>query len=444
MMERLMSNPVDRLSSADCMYLAMQRASVPNQFGAILLLEPTDGFNLPGLMRTLGERISAIPRMRQRAMKAPWGCGRPVWIDDATFAVERHLRLLECPSPGDESALLSVAAGLLARRLPVDRPLWSATVVTGLTKGRVALVLVAQHALADGIGGLAVLYALADGAAPGTCRTFPLAPPSTSRLAADAMLTRVRLLTRAMSPIRSALESTGSRSHSRIGQAASCSLSKPTGGERRLAITRTNTADILAAAHRHDATVNDVLLSAIGGALGRYLGECGEHADTVVVGIPVGMRQAATVGDIGNRTMQIRVAIPTAGEPALRLRRVKHAMRVSKRSAPGPISAASASVVVRAMLAVGIYQWYMRRQRYLHCVVTNVHGPDRRLTLCGAPVTDIVPLAVGGGGNVVVTFAALSYAGTLVVTVIADPDPLPDLAEITVPLAGELRTLFTM
>jgi diacylglycerol O-acyltransferase len=44
----------------------------------------------------------------------------------------------------------------------------------------------------------------------------------------------------------------------------------------------------------------------------------------------------------------------------------------------------------------------------------------------------------------VVTFAALSYAGTLVVTVIADPDPLPDLAEITVPLAGELRTLFTM
>ena len=86
----------------------------------------------------------------------------------------------------------------------------------------------------------------------------------------------------------------------------------------------------------------------------------------------------------------------------------------------------------------------MRRQRYLHCVVTNVHGPDRRLTLCGAPVTDIVPLAVGGGGNVVVTFAALSYAGTLVVTVIADPDPLPDLAEITVPLAGELRTLFTM
>jgi len=347
-----------------------------------------------------------------------------------------------CSPLGDESSLLAIAAGLLIRPLRVDRPLWSATVVTGLTDGRVALILVVQHALADGIGGLAVLDALVDGAAaPGTCRTFPLPPPSISHLAADAMLDRLHALTRGVGRIRRALKLTRIGDHPRIGRAARCSLTKPAGGDRRLAVTRMRTDDVLSAAHRHDATVNDILLSAIGGTLGRYLAARGEHPDAVVLGIPVGMRDAATVADMGNRASEIRVAIPTAGAPLARLDRVAHTMRVSKRAPMGPMTIVIASVVIRAALAVGIYEWYMRRQRYLHSVVTNVHGPDRQLTVCGAPVTDILPLAVGGGGNVKMIFAALSYAGTLAIAVIADPDIMPELAGITAALDTELHAV---
>ena len=74
-------------------------------------------------------------------------------------------------------------------------------------------------------------------------------------------------------------------------------------------------------------------------------------------------------------------------------------------------------------------------------MATNVRGPDSVQTFCGAPVTEILPLAVGGGGNVTVTFAALSYAGMLAVSLTADPDVMIDLDETTAALQGQLDAL---
>jgi diacylglycerol O-acyltransferase / wax synthase len=128
-------------------------------------------------------------------------------------------------------------------------------------------------------------------------------------------------------------------------------------------------------------------------------------------------------------------------EPRERLQRVAAIMRVRKRSPMGPSVSLIASALVRAATTLHIYGWYMRRQRYLHTVVTNLHGPDAPRTYCGAPIVEIIPLAVGGGGNVAVTFAALSYAGTLEVSVTADPDCLPDLVHITATLQAELDEL---
>ncbi|CAN5654601.1 hypothetical protein BH09ACT7_BH09ACT7_19570 [soil metagenome] len=254
------------------------------------------------------------------------------------------------------------------------------------------------------------------------------------------MLGRIQVLARALGRMRLAtLPRIGD--HPRIGRAARCSLTRPAGGDRHLAVTRVRTDDVLSAAHRYGATVNDVLLSAKGGTLGKYLDRRGEHPDDVVLGIPIGMRRAATAEDIGNRASEIRAAIPTAGEPIERLDRVAQIMRISKRSPVGPVMAVIVSAAIRAALAVGIYEPYMRRQRYLHSVVTNVHGPNRQVTICGAPVTDILPLKVGAGGSVTMNFAALSYAGTLAITVIADPDTVPDLAEVTASLDAEFNAV---
>ena len=45
-------------------------------------------------------RSRAIPRLRQVLVDAPFGCGRPYWVDDEDFAIEHHVRTVACPAPG--------------------------------------------------------------------------------------------------------------------------------------------------------------------------------------------------------------------------------------------------------------------------------------------------------------------------------------------------------
>jgi diacylglycerol O-acyltransferase / wax synthase len=439
----------ERLTMTERMFLALQHATVPEQFGAVLVLDAGGGVDERLVLRALRERVLTVPRLRQRIMRVSASWGTPVWVDDPQFRVERHVEVVPCPAPGAEPDLLDVAAGAVTRPLPLDRPLWRAVIVPGLEDGRVALVLVLQHALADGIAGLAVLDALVDKAAPAVAEPFPAPPPSAGRLAADAVLgcgaavaslptvLRAAALRR---PWRSATRGSAPPSE-RIGRAAPCSLLMPTGPRRRVAVARVSLAEARRVARDHRATVNDLLLTAVAGALRSTLERHRERVPAVLVGVPVAERQAADARSLGNRFRQLRAAIPTTVDPLDRLDRVATAMPGRKQTAHGPTFGAIASLLFRMAMTLGVYDLYMRRQRYLHTVVTNLHGPERPLTFCGAPVVEMLPLAVGFGGNVAATFAALSYAGTLVVTVTADPDAMPDVARTAADLQHELDVL---
>ena len=85
-------------------------------------------------------------------------------------------------------------------------------------------------------------------------------------------------------------------------------------------------------------------------------------------------------------------------------------------------------------------RWFVDRQRRVTTMVTNLRGPEVRLGFLGAPIIDVVPVAPITG-NVTVGFAVLSYAGTLVLTVVADPRRCPDLPLLRDRLQQELDLL---
>jgi diacylglycerol O-acyltransferase len=89
----------------------------------------------------------------------------------------------------------------------------------------------------------------------------------------------------------------------------------------------------------------------------------------------------------------------------------------------------------------GLYRAWLRRQRRMHTLLSNVPGPPAPISVGGAPVTGMVPIAVGDSGNLTVTFACLSYAGTLTVTAVADPERVPDLPRLTAALQSALDEL---
>jgi diacylglycerol O-acyltransferase len=434
--------PVDRASPADLMQLAADVGPAPMHVGAVLELAPGPGFSVEDAQRLLGERIHEVPRLRQRLRRAPPGCGRPFWVDDPAFDLRHHVRQRPCAPPGDERALLEVAAAVIGEPLPRSRPLWSATFVTGLADGSTGLIIVINHVLADGIGGLAVLARLVDeapGLPPASARPagFPVPAPGARTLAADAWAGRARRLTQlghSWRTLRQGLAELGGALPPR--RLAPTSLNQPTGPWRRLDVVTADLTAIRDLGHAHGGTVNDVLLAAIAGALQALLASRGEQLDLVTASVPVSARLAATGGQLGNQVGVMPVALPASGDLADRVARIAAITRERKTSARGT-SAALLGPAFRLLAPTGLLRLFFDRQRLIHTFVTNLRGPAEPLTFAGARVRAVIPIP-NTTGNVTVTFGVLSYAGTLRITVLSDPSRMPDVAALTAALRREL------
>ena len=114
---------IDRIGPMDLTILATDQGSVPMNIGAILQFDATGGPPQAAVADLLSARVPTIPRLRQRLRRVPIGCGRPLWVDDPDFRLDRHLIHREWPPPGGDRQLHDVAADLVCQRLPTDRPL---------------------------------------------------------------------------------------------------------------------------------------------------------------------------------------------------------------------------------------------------------------------------------------------------------------------------------
>jgi hypothetical protein len=198
-------------------------------------------------------------------------------------------------------------------------------------------------------------------------------------------------------------------------------------------------ASVVSLAHARGCTVNDVVLTAIVGALSATLQRRGERPAELVVSVPVSSRRAASADDPGNRAGVVPMTLPTAGPPSERLESIAAISRVRRAGPPGT-SAGPMGVVFRGLARVGLFQPFIDRQRLVNTFVTNVRGPVTALSLGGRQVSALVPVAVNPG-NVGVSFDVMSYAGRLGITVVADPDVVPDQDDLTALLEDELEQL---
>ncbi|GIH97001.1 diacylglycerol O-acyltransferase [Planobispora siamensis] len=448
--------------------------------GAVLVLDG-HGFDPAAAGRLLAGRAPGIPRLRQRLRPVPLGCGRPIWVHDPGFDARRHITHVTCPKPGDERALLHLAVEVVTRPLPPSAPPWAAVFVTGLAGDAVALILVVDHVLADGLGGLAILAGLLDDrdtaggsppavpeplsgspdrsapavpelaagtpdrsapAVPGSAADAPDPPaPTIPELAADAFRARLRAVARLPGFLRDLRAAARAPGGLRPAPARGCSLLRPTGPERGVDVVRVDLAGLKAAAHRYGGTLNDAVLTAVTGALHTLLAARGESVEEISVAIPMTLRRAADIGHLGNEITPVTVRLPAAGDPGRRLRRISAVVGEEKSSLSHPSPIALLGPVFRLAARFGLHRRWMTRQRFMHTLVSNVPGPGRTMTLGGSAVRQVIPLPVSENGNMPVTFAVLSYAGTVVVSTIFDPATLPDAPVLTAALREELAAL---
>jgi diacylglycerol O-acyltransferase / wax synthase len=429
---------VDRISREDLVQLVTDVGPVPMNVGAVLTLSRgLDGATCAAL---LAERVARIPRLRQRLVTPTWGLGRPYWLDDPAFDAAAHVACLPSTHHRGDDRLLALVAEAVTRPLPRSRPLWRAMVVTDAADEAVAVVLVLHHVLADGMGGLAMLARLVDEAeaVPPT----PVRPGGGPPATVDLLRDRVHELARWPTAARTlAVRMHRGRRElgSRARRAPRCSLNAPTGPRRQVCTVQVELEPLHTAGRRYGATVNDLLLVAVAGAMAVVLRSRGEHVRELVISVPVAARQVTASGDLGNRVGVMPVPVPVTGPQHERVTTVAAATRARKTRARG-----SSSVLVgpafRLLAAAGVFRWFVNRQRLVNSFLTNMVGPAHRVSLAGSQIVGIAPLTPTEG-NVGVAFAALSYGGRLSVSVIVDPDVVPEVAALAAALRGELAML---
>jgi WS/DGAT/MGAT family acyltransferase len=424
-------------------------------------------------------RIGLVPALRRRSVPVPFGLDHPVWVDDPRFRLDEHLRRVRLPSPGGQRELAELVADMAARPLDRGRPLWELAVAEGLDSGHLVVVPKLHHAVADGVLGTEIISAFldgsprplsswpddavsgrddaepgVDGSAAGPDDTTP-GPWAGEPLPAEHDLLAGAFTGLAREPqqwadalVRSAMAARDlTRHHRRLREedgrppppvpfaAPATSISGPLSAQRAFAFTEVPVEDVTVVRRAFGGTVNDVLLSVVGGALRRLLHDRGEQlADPLVAMVPRSTRpdgtgdapvDAAGAPDGGNRLSAMLVSLgSTVADPVVRLRVVSEGARMAKeqtRLVPDALVQGWARLAVPAMSSrasrlVSNLRLFGRTRPVFNAVVSNVRGPAAPLWLAGHRLVAVYPsgpVAEGAGVNV----TAISYLGTMFVGV---------------------------
>jgi WS/DGAT/MGAT family acyltransferase len=452
------------LSAQDRLFLLCETGSAHMHVGAALVfdrgpLSQTGGsINFERIRRHVAARLKDIPRYRQRLSFAPLK-SRPHWVDDNAFDLNHHVRHLRVPHPGTDAQLKQLCGQLFSQRLDRDRPLWELFVIEGLEHGRFALVAKTHHCMVDGIGGTQLMAALLDPIAtrdddePQTW--LPRPQPSTKEVL-QLELSRLAQSFSWGKQLRGMVQTPGD-SAARLSEqvfglsqflgnglwpAPDCILNRSISAQRRFEWLTVNLDDVKRVKAKFGATVNDVVMATIAGALRRFLqGRPGTPRPTQLrTLVPVNVRQG-TDEQLGNHVAALLVPLPLGiSDPRRRLMSVAARMRSAKtsRQAEAAKMLSGAAVPLLATL-----MRFADRLKSFNLVVTNVPGPPIPLYLAGAPLREIfpqVPLFLNQGLGI----ALFSYAGKLHWGLNADHDLLPDVAALKEALLDSFNELLAL
>ncbi len=453
----------DRLSGLDASFLHLEDDSAHMHVASVIVFEgETPQYD--DLLAHIERRLHLVPRYRQRLAFVPLGQGRPRWVDDPHLNLRYHLRHAGLPAPGTEQQLRDLAGRVFAQPLDRDKPLWELSLVDGLEGGRFAMLAKTHHALVDGISGVDILTVLFDTAAEPVTPPdlgspwLPRPMPTGAQLLGEALLERAtvpaeaarsfRALFRAPRAVaREAVETAaglGAMAWAGLSPAPTTPYNRPIGPHRRFTWVRANLADVKAIKNELGGTVNDVVLTAVAGALGRHLRRRGTPTDGLELKamVPVSVRATDEAGQLGNQVAAMMAPLPVwCRDPVARQEIVRRAMEHLKDG--GQAVGAQALTELSGFAPptiMGQAARLMSRQRFFNLVITNVPGPQIPLYMQGRRALDpfpLVPLAKNQGLGI----AIMSYDGRMNFGLVGDYDVMYDLDDLAIGLHESLAEL---
>ncbi len=452
-----------RLSPLEVSLLVRDTAHTPAHIGTVDIFDAgPDGWDYERLLGLIRERISYVPRYRQRVRGVPARLAGPVWVDDEYFDLTYHVRRSALPRPGTMDQLRDFVGRVLARRLDRSRPLWEMYVVEGLEQNRFALVAKSHLSLIDGIDAVDLGQVLFDTethedgetrAAVGAWNPIP--EPTAVELIAGALWESAQdpaqavqnftgLVTGALGVAVAVGEVVGGVGGA-LGELAGDALrggrprsKTPVSGvvseQRRVATLSIPLDHLRAIRDEHRHTINDVILAVISGGLRSWLLTRGESVTTasgLIALVPMSVTEDDGVPtSLGSQVAPHLQALPI-GEPnaLMRLHQVAYGTQAHKDTGRS-VGARSLSDIAGFApttlhaLGVRVSSDVMRKQHDI--VITNVPGPQVPLFAAGERLVESYPVLPLEPGHLLAV-GITSYNGEVFIGLTGDRDALSDL-----------------
>ncbi|MCS6843299.1 MAG: wax ester/triacylglycerol synthase family O-acyltransferase [Caldilineales bacterium] len=436
------------MSNVDAAWLHMEK---PNNLmmitGLFIFDQPVD---FERLKQVLNQRLVRLDRFRQRVVEPRLGLGSPRWEFDPHFDIANHLHRIALPPPGDQAALQDLVSDLASTPLDYSKPLWQYHLVDGVGQGS-ALVCRLHHCIADGIALMRVLLTLTDDAPDAQWRPPEDEREKHSRNPLRVILSPAAAAVGATRRVTGAVVSTGAElltnpsralEWARLGTDTTMALGRllllppdpktilkgPLGVPKRAAWSQSIPLPTIKAIGRATgATVNDVLLSAVAGALHRYLVGRGQpvHGLSIRAFMPVNLRQDTPKIELGNKFGLVIVSLPVGIADHL------DRLFVLKRHVDDLKNSPEAVVAFSILNAIGMAPTEIENVVVNifglkgTAVMTNVPGPRHPIYLAGARVSQLM-FWVPQSGRMGVGVSIFSYNNQVWLGVITDRGLVPD------------------
>jgi WS/DGAT/MGAT family acyltransferase len=390
------------------------------------------------------------------------------WETDRHFDIERHVVHTALPGKAGRKELQDLASRLSTTPLDPARPMWQFHLVDNYAGGS-AIVVRIHHSYADGIALVRVMLSMTD-AAPNGPPAMPFEPRPRRRAKPDDALGQLLApFSGAMDTARKigatilekgvglwsdpgkavALAGQGSAFTGEIAKLVLMPQDSPTRfkgkpgvGKRVAWADPLPLSDVKTIGKALGASVNDVLLSCVAGAIRAYLVGKGDDVDGVMIRalVPVNLRPIEKAYKLGNQFGLVFLELPIGIEnPVERLYAVRANMNALKGSyqpvlALGLLAAMGAAP--KALQEVLLYAL----ARNATSVMTNVPGPQESLYLAGKRIESMM-VWVPQSGDIGMGVSILSYHGAVQFGLITDRGMCPDPEAIIDRFAGEFEKL---
>lgn len=369
---------------------------------------------------------------------------KPMWHVDETFNLASHIHHIALPDQGDYKILQEVISDLISQPLDESKPLWQVHLIDNYNGGSV-VVWRLHHAIADGIALVKVVFSLT-GATRAESLRMDIPDEVLSNKKHSFKEDFTQLLHTGKDMYHEAQELLNNPAHLKDALSESWDITKELGrlffgesvqgtiykGElgysKKTAWSEPLPLDVIKKiGKQHNATVNDILLSLITGALRRHLIKHKQALDKCIrVVVPVNIRKKDEQIRIHNKIGMLSIELPVhIKESSKRIAYIREKTELLKHSIE-PVLIYNLLNILADVIPTSLEQKFSDFiGTKIAGVVTNVPGPRNVIYMAGVKVKDIMfwvpqtsPLGIG--------VSIISYNNKVCLGVVTDVNLVSD------------------